>query len=622
MISLFGKRVLRGAILFILAVFCVFTADQLNSTKVEAQAKSDSTEITDVPFSLSLNGNNAALSVAHNNSLSMTGAMTLEAWVKPFDTIGSQVIIDRMTQNLVSGSGGYQLRIDNGVTAFMICPDNLRIRCVTTYGANTIQANRWQHIAAVFENGKTRVYFNGQIDGQRFKTTRSAGFAVGDMTIGATARGRNQFRGLIDELRICNAAIYNGSFSLSAQLTANQSTVGLWRFDNGSVNDWSTYNHQTTIVGMATFSPDVPSVGGSGFVLTDTPNVGESNVLNDVKTISPTEVWAVGSNASENCCRPLIPVALRWNGTQWNSTPVPLPEGGDGELISVDAARGSNNVWALGRARFPTGPFGYKDRGWLLRWDGTSWTTVTFFDDPVSPQFGISSVKSIAVVNDNDLWIVGSRFGGASWTLHWDGISLTTIPSPNIDSGNSLKDISVINSNDIWAVGSFIVIRWNGTEWQIVPGNLPRSMHLGGVAAVSPTEVWAVGTTTTCGPFMGCSSFDAIIRYDGTNWTVAPVEQFSANQVILNGISASGSNDVWVVGLADSKTLVLHYENGMFRRIQSENAPPSPNDFNQLFSVSALNPNEVWTVGFAVGIFNSQNGEIGGNLALRKSSGF
>jgi hypothetical protein len=121
---------------------------------------------------------------------------------------------------------------------------------------------------------------------------------------------------------------------------------------------------------------------------------------------------------------------------------------------------------------------------------------------------------------------------------------------------------------------------------------------------------------------MGCSSFDAIIRYDGTNWTVAPVEQFPANQVILNGISASGSNDVWVVGLADSKTLVLHYENGVFRRIQSENAPPSPNDFNELFSVSALNPNEVWTVGFAVGIFNPQNGEIGGNLALRKSSGF
>ncbi len=123
------------------------------------------------------------------------------------------------------------------------------------------------------------------------------------------------------------------------------------------MNDWSTYNHQTTIIGMATFSPDVPVVAGSGFVLTDTPNVGPRNQLNDVVTISPTEVWAVGSNASEDCCRPLIPVALRWNGTQWNSTLVPLPEGGDGELVSVDAASGSNNVWALGRARFPTGPY-------------------------------------------------------------------------------------------------------------------------------------------------------------------------------------------------------------------------------------------------------------------------
>lgn len=377
---------------------------------------------------------------------------------------------------------------------------------------------------------------------------------------------------------------------------------------------------------MATFSPDVPAVAGSGFVLTNPPNVGPVNTLNDVVTISPNEVWAVGYNATaDNCCRPKIPVALRWNGTQWNSIPVPLPAGTDGELISVDAAAGSNNVWAVGVTRRPTGPFGYSEKGWLIRWDGTNWNTVTEFEDPVSPQFGIGVVKSIGVVSDNNVWIVGARIGGASWTLNYNGTNLTTIPSPNADmGGNKLNDISIISADDIWAVGSFMVIRWNGTEWRIVPGNLPRGMHLSGVAAVSPNEVWAVGGTTTCGPFMGCSSSDAIIRYDGTTWTIAPVEQFPATQVILNAISASGSNDVWVVGLVDTKTLVLHYENGVFRRVQSENVPPAPSgSFHELVSVSALTPNEVWTVGYATGIFNTpQPTEIGGNLALRKSSGF
>ena len=319
------NKIIRGSVLFIFTVFCFFTAQQFNSTKTEAQTNSVSAEIT-VPFSLSLTGNNSALSVAHSNSLSMTGAMTLEAWIKPSSTDGSQMIIDRMTQNLSSGRGGYQLRIDNGNITFMICSDNLRIRCVTTYGKTTVQANRWQHIAAVFENGKTRVYMNGQIDGQRFKTVRAAGLAVGAMTIGANHRGRSQFQGLMDEIRISNAAIYSGGFELSAQSTANQSTVGLWRFDDGSVNDWSVYNHQTTIVGTATFSPDVPTVAGSGFVLTDTPNVGPSNELNDVKAISANEVWAVGSHGpADFCCFPKTPVSLRWNGTQWNNIPVPFP---------------------------------------------------------------------------------------------------------------------------------------------------------------------------------------------------------------------------------------------------------------------------------------------------------
>ena len=173
------------------------------------------------------------------------------------------------------------------------------------------------------------------------------------------------------------------------------------------------------------------------------------------------------------------------------------------QLISVDAVSPAS-VWAVGIARF-----GFADRGWLVHWNGTNWNTVAVFDDPQVPEYGIGSVESIGVVSDNDLWIVGSQSGGRSWTLHWDGTSLTTIPSPNADmGGNALKDISIINSNNIWAVGSFMVIRWNGIQWQIVPGNLTRGMHLSGVAAVSPNEVWAVGTTTSCGPFKGCSSSD------------------------------------------------------------------------------------------------------------------
>jgi hypothetical protein len=607
---------LHPAILFVFTILCLWAANQTNSTQVQAQKNSDN-GTNNVPFSLSLFGNNAALSVAHSNNLNTTGGLTLEAWIKPSDTNGTQMIIDRLTKASDSGSGGYQLRIDNGLVAFMVCATNLRAACVTTYGASTIQANRWQHIAAVFEaGGKTRVYLGGQIDGQRFKSVRAPGSAVGELMLGSGPYGSNRFRGLMDEIRISNAAVYTAAFAPSVQPAIGPSTVGLWRFDNGSMNDWSIYNHQTTIVGTASFSPDVPVIAGSQFVLTETPNVGPRNDLNDVVTISPTDVWAVGSHGPETqCCFPATPVALHFDGTQWSSLPVRFPDGASSaQLYSVDAVS-LTSIWAVGTARF-----GFTDRGWLVHWDGASWATVAVFNDPVYPEYGVSTVKSISVLSDSDFWVVGGRIGGKSWTLHWDGNDLTTIPSPNADEGgNALNDVSVISANDVWAVGSFMAIRWNGTEWQIVPGQIPRYVHIRSVAAVSSNEIWAVGGVTTCGPFEGCSGSSNIIRFDGTNWSFVPYDSVPGRSVILNAVSASGSNDVWIVGNVSPESYVAHFENGRFVRKLSEQSPNSPSNLDNLLGVSAFNPGTVFTVGYAIDIFESPHREVRNNLALKNS---
>ena len=608
-------RILRLAVLSVFTILCLWAVNQTNSTQVQAQKNSDN-GTNNVPFSLSLLGNSAALSVAHSNNLNPTGGLTLEAWIKASDTNGSQVIIDRLTTDLEAGSGGYQLRIENGLIAFMVCPTNLRAACVTTYGASAIQSNRWQHVAAIFESGKTRVYLDGRIDGQRFKSVREPGSAAGALTLGSSPRGVNRFRGLLDEIRISNSAVYSAAFTPSVQPAIEQSTVGLWRFDNSSMNDWSIYNHQTTMIGAASFSPDVPVVAGSQFVLTDTPNVGPRNELSDVVTISPTDVWAVGYHGPPTqCCFPATPVALHFDGTQWNNIPVPFPDGSSfAQLNSVDAAS-STSVWAVGTARF-----GFTDRGWLIHWDGTNWTTVAIFNDPIYPDYGVGTVKSISVLSDNDFWVVGGRIGGKSWTLHWNGKSLTTIPSPNADEGgNALNDVSAISSNDVWAVGSFMAIRWNGTEWQIVPGDIPRYVHMKSIAAVSSNEIWAVGTVTTCGPFEGCSGSSNIIRFDGTNWSFVPYDPVSGTSVILNGVSASGSNDVWIVGSASPNSYIAHFENGRFVRKPSQQTPSSDSDLDNLQSVSALNPGTIFTVGYAIEIFNSPYRESRNNLALRSS---
>ena len=92
---------------------------------------------------------------------------------------------------------------------------------------------------------------------------------------------------------------------------------------------------------------------------------------------------------------------------------------------------------------------------------------------------------------------------------HWNGTAWTVVPSPNaVGMGtyaNFLSDVTSISANDIWAVGytysspspggQTLIEHWDGISWSIVPGpNLGTSpSELFGVAAVSANDVWAAG---------------------------------------------------------------------------------------------------------------------------------
>lgn len=599
--------------LLVLAIFCFSAAAQ--EKQLAGAAFSDEPD-TPAPLSLALNGADSYLQVTPNAAMNLNGAFTVELWVKTSDFARPQTLIERFDKISGSGRAGYSLRVGSDAAIFTICRGgSRRSRCTSAGSAGILVPNVWQHIAAVYD-GEMRVYVNGQLSGTQSQGVPSPGSLYGQMRIGTTAAGTQMFGGKLDEIRISNTALYNRDFNPAAQSEVNANTAGLWRFDGGSANDWSVNNNYTTMNGGATFSPDVPTVLTGAFRLTPTPNVGPSNNLSGVKTISPTEVWAVGEHGPAGfCCFPKTPVSLRWNGLQWVDVPLPLPAGTtSARLVSVDASS-STNVWAIGTVKAT----GQPERVWFLRWDGTQWNTVALVSDPVSPQYGIAAIKSVTVISETDVWAVGARYGG-SWTLHWDGTSVQTVASPNLNSnGNGLFDVDAINSNDIWAVGNFIVIRWNGTAWLPVP-NAPRDAHFSSVAAIAPNDVWATATLTTCGPFQGCSSYDVLYHFDGTQWTIVPVPGVGYN-TFLEDLSATASDNVWLVGSDDqNKTFVAHYDGASWQRVASENTPASSSDVDRLVSVSALNSLEVWTVGSAIDIFyDPQHREVSNTLALRRS---
>jgi hypothetical protein len=89
----------------------------------------------------------------------------------------------------------------------------------------------------------------------------------------------------------------------------------------------------------------------------------------------------------------------------------------------------------------------------------------------------------------------------ASTCVGWTGVQP---PSPGTDS-NSLLGVAVVSPCNAWAVGDYyngtadqtLIEHWNGTSWKQVtspnPGGSSDDSSLGGVAATSSTNAWAVG---------------------------------------------------------------------------------------------------------------------------------
>src|SRR5437867_12235348 len=100
----------------------------------------------------------------------------------------------------------------------------------------------------------------------------------------------------------------------------------------------------------------------------------------------------------------------------------PVDNSGASALYAVSAFA-SDNVWAAG----------YKYEGDLSfplveHWDGTSWTIVPNPSDVLQSQ-----MHGIAVVATDDIWFVGQTWnvGDQAYILHWDGVSLQSVPPAN-----------------------------------------------------------------------------------------------------------------------------------------------------------------------------------------------
>ncbi len=265
------------------------------------------------------------------------------------------------------------------------------------------------------------------------------------------------------------------------------------------------------------------------------PSLGPSDVFLGVAEVSSSDVWAVGYHYGN----PNATLVEHWDGSAWSIVPSPNVGTESNELNGV-AAVGHNDVWAVGIA----------DRMLIEHWDGSAWSVVP---DPNVEGY----LNGVAAGASNNVWAVGYYTNGLTLIEHWNGRVWSVVSSPSIGThDNELNGVTVLSGNDIWAVGYYsdstdiyhtLIEHWNGSRWSLVasPDVGTDGEALNGVAAVSSTNVWAVGYS-----FTGSVKGETLIEHwDGSRWSIVTSPNV-AQHSYLNSIAAISSTDVWAVGVS------------------------------------------------------------------------
>jgi hypothetical protein len=302
---------------------------------------------------------------------------------------------------------------------------------------------------------------------------------------------------------------------------------------------------------------------GDLWTIVPTPSASESDYyLPAIDAIAADDVWAVGYfDDADDLQRTLVE---HWNGSAWVIVPSPNGDVGDNYLDGV-AVISSNDVWAVGRSSTEAGVH----HTLTMHWDGSTWTIVP------SPDIGSRSntLLGVGALSSTDVWAVGRYLqsddprDGNNLVLHWDGAAWALVPStPGSRNLDGLFSVSPISAEDVWAVGRWrtadftprtLAEHWDGRAWSIVSTpNLGQGLNdLFGVAAISSSDVWAVGEQDAP---PGMPRLGLIQHWNGTAWRLVKHPNPShTGDNDLNAVDATAGGETWAVGYTGPNKALL-----------------------------------------------------------------
>jgi hypothetical protein len=341
------------------------------------------------------------------------------------------------------------------------------------------------------------------------------------------------------------------------------------------------------------------------------PNLGSDNQLYGSTAVSATDVWAVGYAYTSSGIQSTL--VERWNGSKWSIIPSPNPGtstrcgvGYSGSALTGVAKVSSTNLWAVGYM------CGLQSKTLTEQWTGSKWS---FVASPNEPGSDASTLVAVAARAPNDAWAVGNykvanQYQWDTLIEHWNGTKWSIVSSPNVPgaSKNFLNAVVALSPMDVWAVGyseggtvgatdAPLIEHFDGQSWKIVPSVYPAPSPfnvLYGIAALSPTDIWAVGYANENSQRKNGQAL--IEHWDGTKWRLVN-SPIAGNATLLYSVAAVSSTDIWAVGYIQTSTVqflpVTEHWNGTAWTVVT---PPNPGKVAQLFSVATAN-GKVWAVG-------------------------
>jgi len=236
----------------------------------------------------------------------------------------------------------------------------------------------------------------------------------------------------------------------------------------------------------------------------------------------------------------------RWNGTAWRIVPVPARLARYAVNSAGFGASSDRDAWFFNAGTIA---------GKALHWNGTRWAVHAIPAWVVQENLSGSTSVGIADFGRAGMWVIsqGQRsfqqvkyFAGFFHRGRWNKIRLPGIPG----------QVAAVSPADVWAVGSpanprpharQFLMHWNGRGWSTLsipkPASIPPNSFesVGNLVAAGPRDVWLQRNIETGSK--GARTL-YLLHWNGKSWHRVPLGEPISD---VNEMARDGHGGLWLV---------------------------------------------------------------------------